>query len=53
MLHTQESVARRAQNAMAADYRCDGGPSFGALFVHPESDRNAWRVALIGAASHR
>jgi hypothetical protein len=49
----QVSVARRAQNAIAGDYRCDGGPSFGAVFTHPDPNDGTWRVAFIGPARHR
>ncbi len=49
----QVSVARRAQNAVAGDYRCDGGLSFGAVFSHPYPDDGTLRVAFIGPARHR
>ncbi|MEI8255689.1 MAG: hypothetical protein WCJ30_08460 [Deltaproteobacteria bacterium] len=53
VLDMQVSVARRAQNAIAGDYRCDGGPSFGAVFSHPFPDDGTLRVALIAPSRHR
>jgi hypothetical protein len=49
----QVSVARRLTNAFAADFRCDGGPSFRAVFVHGDPDDGALRVAQISGASVR
>lgn len=49
----QVSVARRAQNAVAGDFRCDGGPSFGAVFSHPYPDDGTLRVVLVGSSRHR
>jgi hypothetical protein len=46
------SVARRMTNAFAGEYRCDGGPSFTAVFVHPYPDDGTLRVAYLGPASH-
>ncbi len=53
VLDVQASVARRARNAVAGDYRCDGGPSFGVAFVHPYPDDGTWRVAYVGPSRHR
>jgi len=47
----QRSVARRVQGAVAGEFRCDGGPSFSAAFVHPEPDDGSLRVAYFGSSS--
>lgn len=49
-LELQESVARRLTETTAGDYRCDGGPSFRAVFVRPDPNDGTWRVAQIGPA---
>lgn len=47
----QISVARRLANTTAGDYRCDGGPSFGAAFAHTYPDDGSLRVIYVGPAS--
>lgn len=47
------SVARRLTNAIAGEFRCDGGPTFTAVFVHPYPDDGTLRVAYIGPARSR
>jgi len=53
MRSAQISIARRVQNAIAGDYRCDPGLSFGAAFVRADPDDGRWRVAWIGPARRR
>jgi hypothetical protein len=44
------SVARRMSNPISGEFRCDGGPSFSAMFTRPYPDDGTLRVAYLGPA---
>ena len=53
LIALQQSVARRAANVFAGDYRCDDGLSFGAVFVHPNPNDGTLRVVAMIMARRR